>query len=384
MQKRIVLTLMFFLPLLALPLLADNDAAAPAVSKPGPRVEEFRNLHQQLNGILAKMEELRIKYRTAGEDQRSELQLQWKGLIAEGEQLEPKLIGAAEKAYAEAPNADKDLTNYLILLLGEMVQSDDYEPAARIAKLLMDNHCSEKRVPNLAGIAAFSVSDFDLAETYFDVAAKQGYYQTASKEDKFAQTGWVCLGKIPYYKKIWAVEKHLRDRETKEDKLPRVLLKTSKGDIEIELFEDQAPNTVANFIYLVQRGFYKDTPFHRVLQGFMAQGGDPTGRGDGGPGYSIPCECYEPNHRYHFRGTLSMAHAGRDTGGSQFFLTFVPASHLDGKHTVFGRVIRGMDVLAKLQRRDPDDQEASRPDKILDAKVIRKRPHDYKPQKMPD
>ena len=112
-------------------------------------------------------------------------------------------------------------------------------------------------------------------------------------------------------------------------------MKTSEGDIEIELFENEAPNTVLNFITLVDKGFYNGLKFHRVLPGFMAQGGDPKGDGTGGPGYTIPCECYQPDHRLHFRGSLSMAHAGRDTGGSQFFLTFVPTQHLDGMHTGF-------------------------------------------------
>jgi len=138
---------------------------------------------------------------------------------------------------------------------------------------------------------------------------------------------------------------------------------------------------VANFISLVEKGFYNGTPFHRVLPQFMAQGGDPTGTGGGGPGYTIPCECHQPNARVHFRGSLSMAHAGRDTGGSQFFLTFRPTHHLDGQHTVFGRVIKGFDVLAKLQRRDPERPEGPEPDKIVEAKVLRKRNHPYEPKK---
>ena len=95
--------------------------------------------------------------------------------------------------------------------------------------------------------------------------------------------------------------------------------------------------------------------FHRVLPGFMAQGGDPKGTGTGGPGYTIPDECNQPNHRQHFRGSLSMAHTDQpNSGGSQFFLCFVPTSQLDGKYTVFGRVINGFDVLAKLKRIDPE------------------------------
>jgi cyclophilin family peptidyl-prolyl cis-trans isomerase len=182
----------------------------------------------------------------------------------------------------------------------------------------------------------------------------------------------------------WKKEQEIRAAEAKADDLPRVLLKTNRGDIEIELFENEAPIATANFISLVEKGFYNGLGFHRVLDGFMAQGGDPKGDGSGGPDYKIPCECHQPNFRKHFRGSLSMAHAGRDTGGSQFFLTFIPTSFLDGKHTAFGRVVKGIDVLAKIRRRNPDDAKATlpSPDKILEAKVLRKRPHEYVPKKV--
>jgi cyclophilin family peptidyl-prolyl cis-trans isomerase len=163
--------------------------------------------------------------------------------------------------------------------------------------------------------------------------------------------------------------------------LPQVLFKTSQGDVLIELYEDEAPNTVANFISLVEKKYYDGIIFHRVIDGFMAQGGDPTGTGTGGPGYAIPCECYKPEARKHQRGTLSMAHAGRDTGGSQFFLTFVATPHLDGKHTVFGQVIQGMENVDKLKRRDP--RVGGDADKIVTATVVRKRDHEYKPQTLP-
>jgi len=172
--------------------------------------------------------------------------------------------------------------------------------------------------------------------------------------------------------------------------LPHVVLKTSKGEIELELFENEAPNTVANFISLVEKGFYDGLEFHRVVGEFTAQAGCPKGDGSGGPGYVIPCECYLPEHRNHFRGSLSMAHSGRHTGGSQFHITFLPTGQLDGKHTVFGRVVRGMHVLAKLQRRVPRDPMEVKmnphrniiippADKILKAKVLRKRNHEYDP-----
>jgi cyclophilin family peptidyl-prolyl cis-trans isomerase len=388
MRNRFVFALTFSWLLAALPVSAADNPAVP--SKPGSRAEEFRAVHAEMNDLLAKLAKLQIQYRTANEDKRADILQEWKKLVAKGQKIEPRLIEAAMSAYKEAPNADKEIVAFLVKLLYEEVEADDYEPAAKIGKLLMTNKCDVNSVANLAGIAAFATSDFDTAEKYLSLADSQGYYKAPPKEDELAHIGEFDLKAIQLhnYKQAWASEKAFRAREAKAttpNELPRVLLKTTKGDIELELFEDQAPNTVANFINLVERGFYKNVTFHRVLKGFMAQGGDPEGTGGGGPGYTIADECHLPNHREHFRGSLSMAKTQLpDSGGSQFFLTFVPTPHLDGKHTVFGRVVSGMDVLAKLQRRDPQDAEAPRADKILDAKVIRKRPHPYKPQKMPE
>ena len=164
------------------------------------------------------------------------------------------------------------------------------------------------------------------------------------------------------------------DKDQKKDKdkekLPQVLLKTNKGDILLELYEDEAPNTVANFINLVEKGFYDKTKFHRVIAGFMAQGGDPKGNGTGGPGYRIKCECVRKDHHKHDRGVISMAHAGKDTGGSQFFITFDKTPHLDGKHTVFGHVIKGMDTVDTLKQGDVVEK----------ATVKQKRDHEYEPE----
>jgi peptidyl-prolyl cis-trans isomerase B (cyclophilin B) len=145
--------------------------------------------------------------------------------------------------------------------------------------------------------------------------------------------------------------------------------------VTLELYEDEAPNTVANFISLVEKGFYDGLPFHRVLDRFMAQGGDPNGDGTGGPGYTIKCECYRPDRHKHDRGVIAMAHAGRDTGGSQFYITFVATPHLDGKHTVFGRVIEGMDAVDALNRTG----RGTKADVIKKATVKSKRAHEYKP-----
>lgn len=129
-------------------------------------------------------------------------------------------------------------------------------------------------------------------------------------------------------------------------------LKTEKGDIEVQLFADRAPVTVNNFVFLAREGYYDNTTFHRVLDDFMAQGGDPSGSGAGGPGYQFQDEIY-PGGSFDRPGLLAMANAGPGTNGSQFFITFAPTPWLDGGHTIFGEVISGQEVLAQLTRRDP-------------------------------
>ncbi len=130
---------------------------------------------------------------------------------------------------------------------------------------------------------------------------------------------------------------------------PIVEIKTNRGTMRLELFEKDVPNTVHNFTGLIQKGYYDGLTFHRVIQNFMIQGGCPHGTGSGGPGYTIACEIGPNKHQ---RGSLSMAHRGRDTGGSQFFICHSPQSHLDGKHTVFGKLIDGFDVLDAIQQGD--------------------------------
>jgi len=128
--------------------------------------------------------------------------------------------------------------------------------------------------------------------------------------------------------------------------------KTEKGDFVVELFADKAPKTVNNFVFLARDGFYDDTTFHRVIKGFMAQGGDPTGSGRGGPGYKFADE-FNSSLKHSGTGILSMANAGPNTNGSQFFITYGPTPHLDGKHAVFGKVVSGMDVVNSIPERDP-------------------------------
>jgi peptidyl-prolyl cis-trans isomerase A (cyclophilin A) len=128
---------------------------------------------------------------------------------------------------------------------------------------------------------------------------------------------------------------------------PVVVFETNHGTFKAELFEDKAPKTAGNFLQLVNEGYYDGVIFHRVIDGFMIQGGDPTGTGRGGPGYTIKDE-FAPGLKHDAEGVLSMANAGPNTGGSQFFITLAATSWLDGKHAIFGKVRDGMDVVRKI------------------------------------
>jgi peptidyl-prolyl cis-trans isomerase B (cyclophilin B) len=133
--------------------------------------------------------------------------------------------------------------------------------------------------------------------------------------------------------------------------MSKVKISTEKGDMIAELYENETPVTVKNFLDLTTKGFYNGLNFHRVIPGFVAQGGCPNGVGNGGPGYTIPCEVSAPK-QYHDKGVLSMAHAGRNTGGSQFFICHgrQGTQHLDGNHTCFGKVIEGLDIIPNISQ----------------------------------
>ena len=258
-------------------------------------------------------------------------------------------------------------------VLQSAMQADDPKKTLTLVKTLDDAGKANEEILLTGATAAMITSELDLAEKFLKAAKDAG--MSADKIDSLQKA-------IEHERPKVDAEMAVRATEEKADDLPRVKIETTKGTIIVELFENQAPNTVANFISLVESNFYDGTPFHRVIPQFMAQGGDPTGTGTSGPGYTIDCECELPNARKHFLGSLSMAHAGKNTGGSQFFLTFRPTEHLDGRHTVFGRVIEGFDVLPKITRTEGPQARATK-DKIISTEIIRKRDHAYEPNTTP-
>jgi len=354
----------------------DQPVPSKEASAPAPAADKaaFSAKLEEWKTVLKSLRALTPRYEIAKEAEVADIQQEWDDLITQGERLIPELRATGKTAYASAQGGDRAIERFLTKLLADDITHDRYEPAYDLGTSLIASGCDVKEVFDGTGVAAFCSNDFDRAETLFKRAQDAG---------GLSENGRKVQGLIDEYKVYWAIEKELRDKETAADDLPRVKVTTNRGELIVELLENEAPDTVGNFINLIEsKQFYDGLDFHRVLPGFMAQGGCPQGNGSGGPGYTIKCETDAENHRIHFRGSLSMAHAGKDTGGSQFFLTFVPAAHLNGKHTVFGRVIEGMDVLAKLKRIDPEQQDPStKRDTIIKIEVLRKRNHEYKSNK---
>jgi len=364
------------------------SATTPAVPTSATQ-DEFERVFDRWTNTLKQLQTIRIKFQSVADTEKPALQEQFRQLMVAARELAPQLIEVAEKAYVAAPNQDKRIADFLLRVAVDNLQGDNYEEGLRVLKILIDGKTPDRRSDLLAGVAAFHTNQYDLAESHFKAASQAGLFEAAANDANrvnpaLRNQATQQLADLDKFRRLWASEQKIRAAEAEADDLPRVQLQTGKGTIVLELFENETPNTVANFIHLVEKGYYDGLAFHRVLPGFMAQGGCPRGDGSGGPGYRIPCECHQDQFRRHFRGSLSMAHRGRDTGGSQFFLTFVRTSHLDGKHTVFGRVVEGMDVLSRLARIDPSQPRPGlQPDKIIKASVLRKRPHEYTPTTQP-
>jgi len=407
--------------LLTASLAVAQDKPAPATNAENAKAA-FQAKFDEYKAAIREIEKSQAEFQSADAAQRNKLNETVTAQVAHAQSLVNAMVEAAQAAYRAAPNTDPQVTELLVgvaqyYTIGRQTGpaqpsahnpqdkfypidgGDQYERALPIVKLLLEGGADNKELYVYGFLCAYMTNDFDLAKTYLakvkETNALQSIADTSSKDDNadrqaglmktVMHTMSVCVAKLDEYRDLWAKESAIRAAEAKADNLPRVKLTTTKGEITLELFENEAPQTVANFLTLVKDGFYTGSPFHRVLPEFMAQGGAKTDDGNGGPGYTIRCECYRPDYRRHFRGTLSMAHRGRDTGSSQFFLTFVPTPHLNGMHTAFGRVVEGIEVLGDLQRRSPEHQQnAPKADRILKAEVIRDPGHEYKFEKLPD
>lgn len=347
----------------------------------GPARTKYEATLEEWRGILKTLQELGVRYNEADISEVNRIKEEWEDAITRGNELIPKLRDDGLAAFVESPNEDNILTQLLLKLAEDAMEKNEFDVVANMTSTMLNSGCTVRSLYNLAGISMFCIHEFEIAKVFLTKA------QELEEISEMAQGD---LKDIESYTEYWNREQGLRTAEAKADNLPRITFKTTRGDIVIELFENEAPGTVGNIISLVSSGFYDNLKFHRVLPNFMAQGGCPKGDGSGGPGYEIIDECdpaTHPNRRIHFAGTLSMANIGTpNTGGSQFFITVRPTSFLNNKHTVFGRIIEGLDVVRALQQIDPEKPDPSiTADRIIEAVVTRtgqKPIEEYSPAKV--
>lgn len=363
---------------------AETTAETPPATTDEPAedpVKEFQRhtaRRREIYGTLRRMQKQFEDAKTR--EEKLKVRDEYRKLIEEFEiEILQRMVELAPTVYEQEPE-NMEAAEFV---LKDVFNRHLFDQAATVADTLIANDVETRDVLSMAGMSHFALHNFEKAKAIFTEAKERNRlniqyerYQDVTDE----------------YIELWKTEQAIREKEAAlegDEALPQVQFETTGGIIKFELFEDQAPNTVASFISLVDGKKYDGVKFHRVLDMFMAQGGDPNSLddnpdndGEGGPGYTIKCECFREDARKHFRGSLSMANTGTpDTGGSQFFITHLPTSWLNAiteptktGHTVFGRVIEGMDIAAQIRKGDV----------IKSATVLRKRPHEYTPVTTPD
>lgn len=351
----------------------ETPAAAPKIEDPQAAWQKLLQRRREIYGQLLKLQK---EFGTAAAaDEKRRIRETYTDLITEFDiEVYPEMLELATVVY-ETNSDDLDAGE---IVMKQAFNANNFDRSGEIATKLLAAGRETRDVLGMGGVSQFALHNFEEAHTILSKAKELN--RLSPQFESF-------LDASQEYIDLWKKEQEIRKKEAAlegDQALPRVAFETDRGKIVFELFEDEAPNTVANFVSLIEAGKYDGVRFHRVIDTFMAQGGDPntldndpSNDGLGGPGYTIACECYSENARKHFRGSLSMAHAGPDTGGSQFFITHLPTPwlnpHLEpqkGGHTVFGRIIEGVDIAMSLKKGDA----------IKKATVLRKRPHEYKPQ----
>lgn len=355
-----------------------KPAGKSAVSRPDAKpLQEWKALDDRRKKIRSRLKDRQAEFSVSSRVRKLEIKKEFERLVDEWKsEIEPKMVSLALAKLKADPDSE---------LASRLAEKDpDQRQVVAVTEQLIKAGKDVGPVLRLAGLAHFNMNDFQRSVELLEKARDKN----AAPKDP------TVIDVARDFEKYWETEQELRKKEQAaaakpETRLPKVLIETSKGNIVVELFENEAPNTVANFIDLVGKKFYDGQHFYnsRPLQAIEA--GDPKSKpkydknlryGFGGPGYTIKTEATEDNARLHFRGSLSMVSYGKDTEGSLFSILRSPRPEWNpsagglGGQTVFGRVDKGMGVVDKLQNGD----------KIVKMSVLRKRPHKYTPKTSAD
>ncbi|MEM9942996.1 MAG: peptidylprolyl isomerase [Planctomycetota bacterium] len=310
-----------------------------------------------------------------------------KGIRDRSKLLKSEVKNSAIRSYQKDPNGNPKAAmivfNEMLAKLEPQSPESSFDPqgALELGNILLDSDLPQDNsaAVNFFGVsyqtfrACFALQDFEKANRLLGQIEKNGTRLLPQIREQLEDA-----------KRKFDREITIRRLESQTDDLPLAKLETSEGVITVELFEDHAPQAVANFINLVERQFYDGLDFFYVRPGEVAQTGCPKGDGTSDAGYQIPCECDKGQIRHHLAGTVSMVNQGKDTGSSQLFFSYQPKSDRDGRYTVFGRIVEGMDVLYRLKRYQPSMSSGSQlePSKLTRASIVRKRGHVYAPTRL--
>lgn len=365
--------------------MSDQDLAAYLSQRRiKPQTEEFKKATEALREHLRKMRELIVRYNVTDDTtQAREIRRTYLEEIQPGNELHHAMISAAVKEFQSNPAENPLIGEMLVRLIERKIDVDRFEGLLEAELALVGTEFETEDLARQITMTSIALNEYDKTEEFVAPLVQdpvQGPRFKNIRDD------------LRKFRENWERELELREQDAAGEPLPMVRILTTKGAMDVELFENQAPQTVANFIHLVERGYYDGLNFHRVVEHFAAQGGCPNGDGSGDDGYTIYGENDNPDSRNFFRGTLGMALAGTDTdsAGTQFFITFLPTPELHEQgFTGFGRVVEGLEVLGNLNKIDPDaegdkkeEQKGLMPDEIIEITVLRKREHEYVPTKV--
>ena len=352
-----------------------------------PLGKEYESAYARFRDAVSNLDQIQYRQQLATDRtlaNRNEILNEWMQAISQGNSTLQTWLAKAGDVYASDPDKYQQIGEALVEMLLADVELDRFDPWLAPAKALMRAKRFENdMLSSSAGMVGLANLDFDFAEEC---------WAPLNQANKLQGPQLAYYEQLGSLKEKWKREQEIQQRESEKKDNPIVELTTSKGRITVELYEDSAPEAVASFIFLVEKGYYNYKPFFRVEQHVCAQTGCEKGDGTGNAGYRIPGEANRPEHRDHFRGCVSIAlgsdkNSGQldvDSGSAQIFFSFVPMPVLDGKYTVFGRIVEGQPSInlfqvLNLAKEEERKDTSKRPDTIFSAKVVRKRDHEYKP-----
>lgn len=350
-------------------------------------VAEFDQAAAKWRETVTEINVLTIQYQNADASEASALRRKHREQEVKARLQFRDLFEIALKIVQQSPESSDEATQFLLMATFYRFNNDKYELTGEAAEALIPVTKGGRGLPEIAGVSYWATNQYEKAMPFLEEAFGMGLLDEKNR---------AALPTVDLLKNAWEGERAKLAAEAAADDLPRVRLKTTRGDIVLELFENEAPNTVANFIRLVESGGYRNVPFYQVLSAQVALAGD-TRVTPANLGFALPDENQSPEARRAFRGRIAMAKLPMPEGSefvtfpnsasSHFFITFRPIFNTSAEHTIFGRIVEGIEHFSALKRIDPNKEKKEgepeeMPDYILEAEVVRKRDHAYEPNRI--